>query len=551
MVKRVNDPVLLDAAAMTRCRRRIHLDNDPAMREVTLPPPDMGAARRTADAAAHRAEIAQRLAASHAEAADWVTVPTDVAVDDRVGQTVAALTDQATYISGALLPSDDVHGRNGEAELLVRTASGYVPVIVVRHRISDPGSGAVTTPMPELDPTLAGTDQQHKLRSHPRDQLRLAHLYRMLQQCGWAEPERATGGVIGLDADVVVWYDLDTVSWPGGRSTLTEYDTRFADRQAVAHAAATGDPPLAHPSRILECRSCPWWQVCEAELHRTEDVSLVVRGDTAAHLRAAGIATVKQLAALDPRTQPPVNWSERTYTDTIALAKAWLAGLPVVRRVHDVTPPRADVELDVDMENFGDSGAYLWGCLLSGADIGVVPGYHAFTTWAPLPTADEARSFAEFWAFLSDVRERAATRGLSFHAYCYNAMAENRWLYGSAQRFAGMPGVPGHAEVTAFVESDEWVDLFRNVSDSFLCSQGKGLKVIAPAAGFVWRDAEAGGEASMRWYEDAVAMHGGTPDATQRKRLLTYNEDDVRATYVLREWMSGTANTEVPFIGEL
>ena len=542
---------MLDAAAMTRCRRHLHLDNDPAMRDVTLPPPDMGVQRRTADAAAHRAQIARTLAAEYAAVEGWVTVPRDAADEERVRHTLDALYNGASYVSGALLPDDDVHGRSGAAELLVRTPDGYSPVIVVRHRITDPGDGAVTTRLPDLDPVNATTDSRRKLRSHPRDQLRLAHLYRMLQQCGVAEPACARGGVIGLDADVVVWYDLDAVRWPGKRSTLVEYDARFADRQAVAHAAVTGAQPLAHPSRILECRSCPWWLVCGAELHRIEDISLVVRGDTAGDLRAAGVATVSQLAALDPADPPPVNWSERTYADTVALAKAWLAGLPLVRRVHDVTPPRADVELDVDMENFGDSGVYLWGCLLSGVDIGVPSGYHAFTTWHPLPSEDEARSFAEFWAFLCDVRARAAARGLSFRAYCYNALAENRWLYGSAQRFGGMPGIPGHQAVTEFVESDAWVDLFRNVSDSFLCAQGKGLKVIAPAAGFAWRDAEAGGEASMGWYEDAVAMYGGAPDETQRKRLLTYNEDDVRATYVLREWMTRRANTAVPFVSEL
>ena len=60
------------------------------------------------------------------------------------------------------------------------------------------------------------------------------------------------------------------------------------------------------------------------------------------------------------------------------LARAWLADLTLVRRVDRVEVPRADVEVDVDMESFGDAGAYLWGCLLSGADIGVPQGYRAF-----------------------------------------------------------------------------------------------------------------------------------------------------------------------------
>jgi predicted RecB family nuclease len=233
------------------------------------------------------------------------------------------------------------------------------------------------------------------------------------------------------------------------------------------------------------------------------------------------------------------------------LARAWLADLTLVRRVDRVEVPRADVEVDVDMESFGDAGAYLWGALLSGADIGLAQGYRAFATWEPVPTEDEARSFAEFWAWLRDVRERTEAAGLTFRAYCYNALAENRWLFGTVERFGDHPGIPSKREIQSFVDSEEWVDLFRSVTDQFLCSHGKGLKVIAPVAGFAWRDPEAGGEASMRWYRDAVGMDGEIPDDGQRERLLRYNEDDVLATRALREWMTTRAQTEVPFMFDL
>ncbi|WP_040924394.1 TM0106 family RecB-like putative nuclease, partial [Saccharomonospora iraqiensis] len=412
---------------------------------------------------------------------------------------------------------------------------------------------AHTTELPELDPDRAGADEGRKVRSHPRDQLRLAHLHRLAEAAGVVEPGRALGGVIGLDADVVVWHDLNAPTWPGGRSALDEYDERFADRLAVARAAASRSEALAEPSRVLECKGCPWWPVCESRLTAARDVSLVVRGEDAVQLRRAGITTVDKLAALDPQGASPIQWTAATFTDAVALARAWLADLTVVRRVERVHVPRGDVEVDIDMESFGDSGAYLWGALLTtapGVDLGIEPGYHAFATWEPLPTPDEGNSFARFWTWLSHVRAAAAAAGLGFRAYCYNAMAENRWLYSSAERFAGTGGVPSREEVRAFVESDEWVDLFRGVSEQFLCARGKGLKVVAPVAGFAWRDPEAGGEASMRWYREAVGMDGGTPDAGQRERLLRYNEDDVRATHALREWMSGPAAT-VPYVGDL
>jgi predicted RecB family nuclease len=223
--------------------------------------------------------------------------------------------------------------------------------------------------------------------------------------------------------------------------------------------------------------------------------------------------------------------------------------------VAEVEVPRADIEVDVDMESFGEAGAYLWGALLrhpGGRLPGDEPdGYRAFATWDPVPTQDEARSFAEFWTWLSAVRTRAAATGRTFAAYCYNEQAENRWLLASAIRFAGMPGIPPLGEVEEFIEHPGWIDLFAVVSEWFLCAQGKGLKRIAPAAGFAWRDPEAGGENSMRWYRDAVGMDGAPPDLQQRERLLAYNADDVHATQALREWMTSPAVKQVPLAAEL
>ncbi|WP_167441315.1 TM0106 family RecB-like putative nuclease [Amycolatopsis vastitatis] len=546
----MNTEVVLDAGAVSRCRRRVHLEHDPAMREVPLSPPDPTAQQRIADATAHREDIVTRLMAANPD--HWVKIGRDLPAHERVEQTLRAFTDGARYIWGALLPVDPAGHRRGGIDLLVRTGRGYVPVLVVRHRITDRGTGAIVTELTDLDPAHRAADEGRKVRSQPRDQLRLVHIRRMLQTLGQADESFALGGVIGLDADVVVWHDLTAGTWPGGRDALTEYQARFADRLAIATAAANGEEPLAEPSRVLECRRCPWWPTCEVVLTETRDVSLVVRGEDAVELRRAGVSTVDKLAALDPAGEPPaVNWTGVTFPDAVVLARAWLADLTLVRRVEAVDVPRADVEVDVDMESFGDAGAYLWGCLLSGADIGLPQGYRAFATWDPLPTDDEARSFAEFWAWLTDVRERTEAAGLTFRAYCYNALAENRWLFGSVERFGDHPGVPAKKEIQSFVDSEQWVDLFRSVTDQFLCSHGKGLKVIAPVAGFSWRDPEAGGEASMRWYRDAVGMDGEKPDDDQRERLLRYNEDDVLATRALREWIDARAQDEVPFMFDL
>ncbi len=90
------------------------------------------------------------------------------------------------------------------------------------------------------------------------------------------------------------------------------------------------------------------------------------------------------------------------------------------------------------------------------------------------------------------------------------------------------------------------------VSEWFLCAHGKGLKRIAPVAGFAWRDPEAGGENSMRWYRDAVG-HGRRAPRTPASApgCCEYNADDVAATATLRDWMTSDAIELVPLAADL
>jgi len=524
-------PVLLDAADLSRCRHRVYLDHTHARPEGVV---DAGVRQRQADAAAHRQRIGALLI--H-EMPATVQISAAVPVAARVERTLQAAAAGAERIWGPVLPLDVEAGRRGRVELLIRHGSGYLPVLVVNHRTTDPGSGGRTSGLFTWDPQI---DSTRSIRSHPRDQLRLAHLTRMLQRLGLAA-DAQLGGAIGLDGDCIVVHDLAAPSWPGGHSSVQEYDLRFADRLAVV----TGDS-LTQPSRIGECRSCLWWSRCHAELQRSRDVSLVVQGAQATLLRDAGISTVDQLAAA---FQLPTGWFGAPFADAVVLAKAWQGDFSLVRRTEEVRIQRADVEVDVDMESYLEHGAYLWGTLLS-AD-GVDPVYRPFGTWDPLPSLDEGRSFAGFWTWLMTVRAAAADQGKTFAAYCYSEAAENRWLLASAVRFAGMAGVPTEVQVREFIGSAQWVDVYAAVSAAFLCPQGKGLKKVAPVAGFAWRDADAGGEASMGWYRAAVGMDGLPEDPTQRQRLLDYNADDVWATKVLREWMSDRAAAEVPLASEL
>ncbi|SDR28821.1 RecB family nuclease, putative, TM0106 family [Tsukamurella pulmonis] len=502
----------VSARSLTGCRHRLALETRAPQGE-----PDPGMELRVEAAAVFRASIRDRLPGL------TIIEPGEGAVR----RTLAAMENGADRIWNAVLPT--AHDRRGHSELLIRLADGYIPVIVVNHKTCDPGSGALTSPLERWEPH---EDETVRARQHRGDQMRLAHLTRMLQDAGHAS-RTLLGGSIGVDGARIVVQEVGPL--------LPAYDERFADRRAVLAGTAPTEPV-----RVAECRRCPWWPQCAQTLSLARDVSLVADGRSAPGLREAGIVTVDQLAEYagpQPEDVPVA------IADLRAMARAWRDGHVLIRRRPEVTVRRADVEVDVDMESYQEYGAYLWGTWLRRD--GVELGYRPFVTWDPVPTRDEARSFAEFWAFLMDRRAEAHAAGKTFAAYCYSQNAENKWLLASADRFAGEPGIPARRAVEEFIASPEWVDMFDAVGDAFLSLEGRGLKKVAPVAGFHWRDAEAGGEASMLWYRVGVGIDAGFPDAeraTQRQRILEYNEDDVKATAALRAFMSSDRVLDLPVV---
>ncbi|MFT3901448.1 MAG: TM0106 family RecB-like putative nuclease [Gordonia sp. (in: high G+C Gram-positive bacteria)] len=540
--------VLLTARDLSGCAHKLALDNAPAAGRFGVDEDSPEVARRKEAAALHRERVRDLLAALHSDEGQttFVAIP-DGPRGERVAQTMVAVARGVRWIWNATLPDDVAGRRRGHSELLVHDGIGYVPVIVVNHRVTRSagkpnGNGADGDAAPRTITTsplwtwFPQPDATRTMRPNRRDTQRLQHLTEMLAAAGLSG-ERGPGqwraGVIGMDAECIAVVDVG--------SSRAEFAALTDERLAIVDQRVP-----THPSRVGECRDCPWWPQCEAELIARDDVSLVVNGMVADALRGYGIFTIADLAAADPRVEPP-EWRTGSFEEAVAAARCHRTGDLMVRRAEATPVVRADVEVDVDMESFGEDGAYLWGTLLTDrTDPNRPVRYRPFVTWRPLPTTAEAESFAAFWRWLHEEMADALASGKTFAAYCYSEQAENRWLRGSAERFAGLPGIPTKAEVEEFIASPHWVDVYAAVSSNFYCPKGKGLKRVAPVAGFHWRDDEANGAASMDWYAAAVGLDGRVPDESQRVRLLQYNEDDVWATKVLREWMDGPEVKRLP-----
>ena len=102
-------------------------------------------------------------------------------------------------------------------------------------------------------------------------------------------------------------------------------------------------------------------------------------------LAALGLGTVADLEAIDSKTLEVSAAGASNAAVQIELARARVGTAPAYRkrRLDSVTVHRADIEVDVDMENTND-GCYLWGALVTDRR-GAAPAvrYMPFVTWDP------------------------------------------------------------------------------------------------------------------------------------------------------------------------
>ena len=488
--------------------------------------------------------------------------------------TRSALAEGVELIVQPRLPEDVTGRRRAAVHALVRVGRVgprfvYAPIIVKNTEVVEPAATRrlLEGSLEHLGPGEATFTDGVGLRATPtvtRHGLALAHATLVLAAIGHDDPARRAAVV---DRRRRVWW-VDVSARENRRFNLDTYQSLYATRLEVlaAHDAwlEHGGPFPTAPYWHRECLDCPFATRCAEELAARDDVSLVrfTSLDQQLLLREHGVRTRTDLARLDPartraaRRRPLVDPTDTTTEDVLGRhidtldeliyrARAQCAGTPL--RIVDadaVHCPRADVEVDVDMESYDDV-TYLWGALVTRATPdalawdGVRDGYQGRAEWGTLSRESEARLFADFWQWFDDLRRRVLAAGLSFRAYCFWAQAED----GAMDRAVatGWPDGPHADDLRAFraASPSQWVDVHQLVREQIQTEGPRGLKTLASAAGFAWRDPTPSGEASMLWYE--VARGEGEDAETARRRLLTYNEDDCRATRVLREWLNGPA----------
>ncbi len=483
-----------DIASMTRCPHRVYMDRfgNPAER---VPYPEF-LQILWESGRLHEYEVVSGL--------DFVS-PAGDDLQSRSQSTLQLMSNGAPLIYHAVLGSDEL---TGEPDLLKRVehpsrlgAHSYVPVKIKAGRAWE----------------------------DPKAKTPKAKPHYIAQLCAYAEllgvvqgVTPTTGYVIDSEGD---WVPLD----------LTTFWSEYGQLRETGKRLAAGEQRTLAGKKAA-CDQCVWFDVCDRDIRNRDDVTLVAGvGDShRGKLAEVGVRTVRELANAEPSLLITVKgigpafaqrWTRQARVQKVTSAEIrepWAA-------------PAARFDVSYDIEDFMlDGTVYLHGLLLRpAAATRFGEPTHAPTDFGRYDgiCATAGESEETVWRrFLERLEELDALGDYVVYVYTSHDrthLARLRSHYGSS------------AALDHF--ADRFVDLYQVARDHFVFpTESTGLKSLAAFCGFTWRDSDPGGSQSIAWW--AYYLEDPIGNAALRDRVIAYNEDDVRASLALRDWMERTSS---------
>lgn len=135
---------------------------------------------------------------------------------------------------------------------------------------------------------------------------------------------------------------------------------------------------------------------------------------------------------------------------------------------------------------------------------------------------EEKRAWSEFWQYIRKLPKD------DFAVYYYSH--HEKTTYKKMQKV--YPDVVSEQEVEEFFNNPNVIDLYQVVLKNTDWPVGSySLKTLAQYLGFSWRDETPSGALSIQWFNDYIQ----TKEPDKLERILLYNEDDCKATMILKD----------------
>jgi uncharacterized protein len=290
-----------------------------------------------------------------------------------------------------------------------------------------------------------------------------------------------------------------------------------------------GEKPA--PFLKSSCKRTPWYSLCFEGSKECNDVSLIFRISQADQRRLydIGIKTVSQMADSDVNDLQSrlEDWSFDKIVRFNNQARALVSGEMLALKKSNFPQVRYEVYFDIESDPTKDIH-YLFGLLVKDNESGSVEYKKFFADGKK----EEPLIWKEFLDFLAELDD--------FVIYHY-AYLERQVFDIFSLKYGASSGL-----ISKFKENT--VDLHEQTVESVVLPlYFYSLKDVAGYIGYKWDDPEAGGAESVVWYnewletKDPAKSPSGDRGAGDKilKKILKYNEDDVRATMAIKEWLEG------------
>lgn len=269
------------------------------------------------------------------------------------------------------------------------------------------------------------------------------------------------------------------------------------------------------------CDACAWREYCAEVARAQEDISLVF-GLTRAQkklLAPQGIASIHDVAGMDVKKLSRIRGlGEAGLSRLKRQAGVLEANRPLWLGIPAVGSPQQEVYFDMESDPYSGT-EYLFGLML------VEGGACDFRYFIARSPEEEEKAFVDFMGFMTNLFNcRKKLLVYHYHHYEPNHIEKLVGRYGGTGLLRKM--------------QDHMVDLLPIIRKNVVLPLSSySLKHVARFLGFEWRGKEASAVQSVVWYNNYLS----DGDHKWLDLIIEYNQDDLRATRVVRDWLKDRA----------
>jgi uncharacterized protein len=431
-------------------------------------------------------------------------------LDERFEKTMRALKESVPLIYQGVIRHENLLG---VPDLLKRLPDGsYIPV--------DIKSGMA----------LVGEDEENGEQGKPKKHyaVQLCLYNDVLCSLGFANHKQAK--VIDIDCEEVV-YELDAPM--GARNPQTWWQFYEKVKKEVEFLLA--NQYQNKPAMAGICKLCPWYNSCKKWCEEKNDLSRIfylgrsVRDKMNEDLMIDRVDELFELNVKEIMEQKDKEKKAGNKDFLYRIGEDSLVKLIDRAKILDQTKepvayapivfPGVSYELFFDIEDDPTQEfVYLHGVYERS------PNGERFLDFTAKELSLEAEKDAwqRFWDYIHSLPQN------DFAVYYYSH--HEKTTYKRMQK--KFPDVIKTEDVEAFFENPNVIDLYGIVQKSTDWPLGSySLKALAVYLGFKWRDETPSGALSIQWFNEYLEKR----DPKMLERILLYNEDDCKATMVLKD----------------